>query len=160
MDVQPLKPDDYYEATRHTQIVSVDLILYNSRNEVLVGKRKNAPARGYWFVPGGRVFKFESIRDSVGRISKREVGTKILVSNLEFIGVYDHIYPDNFRDCNHSTHYLAHGFRTIVHQHDISPEIFSNEHSELKWMNVADLLTDENVHEYTKNYFRPGKRSY
>ena len=38
-----------------TPLISIDLIVENEQGEILLGKRTNRPARGYWFVPGGRV---------------------------------------------------------------------------------------------------------
>ncbi|EIB9633284.1 GDP-mannose mannosyl hydrolase, partial [Escherichia coli] len=38
---------------RNTPLISIDLIIQNEKDEYLVGKRNNRPARGFWFVPGG-----------------------------------------------------------------------------------------------------------
>ena len=38
-----------------TPLVAVDLIIENRNKEILLGKRVNRPAQGYWFVPGGRI---------------------------------------------------------------------------------------------------------
>lgn len=36
-----------------TPLVSMDLIVRNKRDQVLLGLRTNRPAQGFWFVPGG-----------------------------------------------------------------------------------------------------------
>ncbi len=41
----------------NTPLISIDLIIQNSQKKILLGKRINRPAQGYWFVPGGRVRK-------------------------------------------------------------------------------------------------------
>ncbi|HGY7193620.1 TPA: NUDIX domain-containing protein, partial [Escherichia coli] len=46
---------------RNTPLISIDLIIQNEKDEYLVGKRNNRPARGFWFVPGGRILKDESL---------------------------------------------------------------------------------------------------
>ena len=158
--VDPLSTDDYYLATRLTQIISVDLIIHGSEREVLVGRRKNAPAKNSWFVPGGRVYKYETMEKAIERISEEELGFKLFKSNMEHVGVYDHIYPDNFVDGDHGTHYLAHGFRAFVDKSQILPEQFQKQHVELKWVSIHQLLENPEVHEYTKNYFRMSKKSY
>ena len=55
-------------------LVSIDLILKDRQGQVLLGKRANRPARGYWFVPGGRIRKNEKIADAISRISRSELG--------------------------------------------------------------------------------------
>lgn len=44
-----------------TPLVSIDLVIENTQGEILLGERKNRPAQGYWFVPGGRILKNESL---------------------------------------------------------------------------------------------------
>jgi colanic acid biosynthesis protein WcaH len=154
----PLSPDDYHTATRLTQIVSVDLVVRGNQ-QILVGRRSNKPAQGTWFVPGGRVYKGERIREAIARISKDELGFVMDPSNLEFLGVYEHVYPDNFRDDTHGTHYVVMAFTGVVDQKNVDPEVFASQHKEMRWMGRDDLLRDPLVHDYTKNYFRQGEKT-
>ena len=48
----------------NTPLVSVDLIVKH-KGKVLLGKRVNKPAQGYWFTLGGRIFKNESIQSAI-----------------------------------------------------------------------------------------------
>jgi len=57
-----------------TPLVSVDLIIENPNKEILLGKRNNRPAQGFWFVPGGRIDKNEEIAGAIKRISTKEIG--------------------------------------------------------------------------------------
>ncbi|TOB15241.1 NUDIX domain-containing protein, partial [Vibrio parahaemolyticus] len=43
-----------------TPLVSIDLIIRNSKRQILLGQRTNRPAQGFWFVPGGRICKDET----------------------------------------------------------------------------------------------------
>lgn len=43
----------------NTPLISIDLIIYNAKSEVLLGKRNNPPAKAHYFVPGGRIYKNE-----------------------------------------------------------------------------------------------------
>ena len=52
-----------------TPLVSIDLIVFNDKDEVLLGYRKNRPARDSWFVPGGKILKDERIHQAFRRIS-------------------------------------------------------------------------------------------
>ena len=65
------------EIIEATPLVSVDLIIRNPFQKVLLGKRTNRPAKGYWFVPGGRILKNETIYQALKRISEVEVGLNL-----------------------------------------------------------------------------------
>ena len=149
----PLSPDDYHTATRLTQLISVDLVTVCNQ-QILVGRRSNKPAVDTWFVPGGRVYKGERIREAIVRDSKEELGFAMNPSNLEFLGVYEHIYPDNFRDDAHGTHYVVMAFTGVVDKQNVDPERFQFQHKEMRWMSRQELLDNPEVHDYTKNYFR------
>ncbi len=49
-----LDDEKFLEIIDLSPLVSIDLIVYNDKNEVLLGKRANRPAKDYWFVPGGK----------------------------------------------------------------------------------------------------------
>jgi colanic acid biosynthesis protein WcaH len=38
-----------------TPLISIDLVVKNTKGEYLLGYRNNRPAQGFWFVPGGRI---------------------------------------------------------------------------------------------------------
>ena len=63
--------NEYLNVIKHTQLISVDLLIKNNKNKYLLGLRNNRPAKNTWFVPGGRVFKTEKFNEAVKRISKR-----------------------------------------------------------------------------------------
>ena len=46
-------------------LVSIDLVVLDREGNVLLGERLNRPAQGYWFVPGGRITKNESLADAL-----------------------------------------------------------------------------------------------
>ena len=56
-----LARDDFAQVLRHTPLVSIDLIVRDRDRRVLLGVRVNRPAQGSWFVPGGRIYKYESL---------------------------------------------------------------------------------------------------
>ena len=136
-----------------TPLVSIDLVIRNPSNKVLLGKRNNRPAMGYWFVPGGRIFKNETINQALKRISEVELGQDLSTKAPSLLGAYDHIYEDNFLNVKGiNTHYVVLAF-VIALQQEI--EVKSDEqHTELKWWEVDKLLQDQTVHQNTKVYFR------
>lgn len=151
-----LSEDDYYTASRLTQIVSVDLLIRDPKGRFLLGKRVNKPARGYWFNPGGRVFLTETVSDAAKRILKDEAGLKWEdATNTKFLGSYHHDYPDNFRDDKHGTHYISMAY--IVDVPTPLPigvsEKMKDQHSEDRWMHLSDLLKSDEVHPFVKYFF-------
>lgn len=143
--------DEFLRIVDATPLVSIDLILRNERGEVLLGQRLNRPAQGTWFVPGGRIRKNERVQEALRRISERELGVPI--DDAKLLGVFDHLYEDNFRGVpDISTHYVVLGFAAQLPS--AAPIIADNQHGELKWWRVEELLPSPSVHENTKAYFR------
>lgn len=135
-----------------TPLVSIDLIIENSTGNILLGKRVNRPAQGYWFVPGGRIRKNEKIADAMLRISSVELGTPIAIEDAQLLGNYNHIYDDNaFGKQGINTHYVVLAYKiALPHNVVITPD---EQHSEFKWWARKDLITASDVHQNTKAYF-------
>ena len=100
-----IPPEEYVDVIKKTQIISTDFLIFNNEGQVLLGKRNNEPAKDTWFVPGGRVRKHELIGDAVKRITKQELGKTL--EKTSDLGVYHHIYPNNFANEDHGTHYVV-----------------------------------------------------
>lgn len=145
-----LSKDIFSTVVQNTPLISIDLIVYNSDGKVLLGKRVNEPALGFWFVPGGRVFKDESLDIAFARTVSEELGLEMQRSDAEFDRVYEHFYDNNVFNTEFSTHYIVLAHKINV---DELPEL-NTQHSEYRWFEVEELLQDENVHKYTKDYFR------
>ncbi|EPV8684695.1 GDP-mannose mannosyl hydrolase [Enterobacter hormaechei] len=135
----------------NTPLISIDLIIFDKTGKALLGQRHNRPAQNCWFVPGGRIFKDESFEDAFKRITEEELGVKLFLSDAEFYGVYEHFYDDNFSGEEFSTHYVVHAYRlTLNPEMLILPQI---QHSDYQWFNHDSLLSNQAVHQFTKNYF-------
>jgi colanic acid biosynthesis protein WcaH len=148
-----LDPGTFLKIVELTPLVSIDLIIYNENGQVLLGYRKNRPARDSWFVPGGKILKDERIPTAIRRISISELGLELDPLLARFKGVFEHLYPDNFTGKEGiSTHYIV-----LAHEFRLPPGARvrgDDQHSELRWWNVAELLAAPDVHENTKGYFR------
>ena len=89
-------PNEIFEIVlENSPLVSVDIILENEKNQFLLGRRRNHPAKGFWFVPGGRIRKGELIIDALKRVALEEVGLIIKDHNSNFLGAFDHIYENS-----------------------------------------------------------------
>jgi colanic acid biosynthesis protein WcaH len=81
--------DEWATVVRSVPIVSVDLVVVHE-GRVALGKRHNEPAKGEWFVPGGRVHKHERLTDAVHRVAEAELGLGVAIERR--LGVYEHFY--------------------------------------------------------------------
>jgi colanic acid biosynthesis protein WcaH len=137
-------------------LVAIDLVLVRQSQEVLLGLRKNRPAQGYWFVPGGRIFKNETVNDALIRVAESELrmGEQVRSGQLspQFIGHFEHFYPDCFAgECMVSTHYVVLAYRVEVST-DFELPLADDQHSAFGWWNIIDALQSPLVHQYTKDY--------
>ncbi len=131
----------------HTPLVSVDLIIKNE-GKVLLGKRVNKPAQGYWFTLGGRVLKNERIQDAITRICNMEIGI-IPPENPRFIGIFEHLYDDSIFD-DVSTHYVNLGYEVEVSGLEDLP---TDQHTAYRWFGLEELMQSDEVHRYVTDYF-------
>jgi colanic acid biosynthesis protein WcaH len=131
-----------------TPLVSIDILLKKD-NKILLGKRINKPAQGYFFSTGGRVNKNEAIDNAMSRIAKNELNIE-LKSIPKFIGVFEHFYDDSIYE-NISTHYV-----NLAYEYETKEilDLPTEQHSEYKWFTIDELLKSKQVHKYVKDYFR------
>lgn len=153
-----LDHQSFIKTIEATPLVSVDLVIVRGGNEVLLGLRNNRPAQHFWFVPGGRILKNETMFTALNRIADNELGLSKKSENSElmptFYGVFEHMYEDCFAgEIGVSTHYvvLAHKIEVPIH---FALPIADAQHAELKWWPIDAALNSDKVHQYTKNYFR------
>ena len=135
----------------HTPLVSIDLIVKNQKKEVLLGRRKNPPAKGFLFVPGGRIFKNETIEKAFRRIALEEIGKEIDIISAKFLRVYEHFYEESIFGKEISTHYIVLAYEVKIDKKLKLPLI---QHKEYYWLTVEELLKRKDVHFYVKNYFK------
>lgn len=151
------KPNHWLDRTQFQQIVaatpliSIDLIVRNERGHILLGRRLNRPAQGFWFVPGGRVRKNERLTDAFWRLTEEELGIAASRDNARFLGTYEHFYADNFSDEDFSTHYVVLGYEMAWQ--GAQDELPLSQHDQYRWCSVNELLKDSSVHQHTKDYF-------
>ncbi len=146
-------PDQVFKTViSSTPLISIDLVVRNNQNQVLLGKRLNAPAKGFWFVPGGRVQKNETLDNAFIRLLREELGIEsgIVREDANFLGVFEHFYSDNVFDDEVDTHYivLVYEFRLDTDELLDFPVI---QHSKYLWFNSK--LVD-NIHIYSQKYFK------
>jgi len=148
-----LSREDYLRVVRDAPLVSLDLIARDPSGLVLLGLRENRPAQGSWFVPGGVIRKDELLDQAFRRISNAELGVPLGRADARLIGIYEHLYPDNFAgQPGFGTHYvvLAHEIRLASRP----PELPLEQHRAYRWVSVEELASDSTVHAYSRAYGR------
>lgn len=150
-NVSWLDKEQFQHIVAATPLISLDLIVRNSQDQVLLGRRLNRPAQGYWFVPGGRVRKDERLNDAFLRLTQEELGFAASRDSARLLGPYEHFYTDNFSGEDFSTHYVVLGYELAWQgQQDALP---ISQHDQYCWFGVDELLQDPSVHQHTKDYF-------
>lgn len=150
-----LSEQNFKTTVASTPLISIDLIVRNTQNNILLGRRVNRPAQGFWFVPGGRVLKDEPLYDAYTRLLKVELGVNKTIS--AFKGVYQHFYDDNFSEEPFTTHYIVLAYEVTIN-HEIT-SLPLDQHNEYRWFSETELLKNDDVHMYTKWYFHKGKQA-
>lgn len=145
-----LDKDIFSCVVEHAPLISIDLIVTNENGQVLLGRRINEPASGFWFVPGGRIFKDESLDAAFSRTVKVELGLHMQRSEAVFDNLYEHFYDNNVFNDSFTTHYVV-----LAHKIKLNKmPLLNNQHSEYRWFDVEEVVNHDNVHRYTKDYFR------
>ena len=112
------------------QIPSVEAIIMKG-DSLLFLRRKNSPAKGEWWFPGGRIRKGETFKETLLREVKEETGLDVEV--IQFIGAYNRIFSDRH---DVTMVFLCRCFDETV--------ILNDEHSEFKFS--KDIPRD--IHPY------------
>jgi len=149
-------PDETFKSViQSTPLISIDLIVRNEQGEVLLGKRVNAPAKGYWFVPGGRVRKNETLDDAFVRLVKEELGIEsgITRADAKFLGVFEHFYDDCVFGNNVSTHYIVLAYNIYINS-KISKLKINKQHKDILFKDVQLLSEVNGTHKYVSLYFK------
>ena len=150
---QWLAAEDFERIVRLTPLVSIDLVVRAPNGRLLVGRRKHEPAKGTFFVPGGRITKNETRAAAFQRLTRDELGVKLEIEQARFLGVYDHFYPTNrFERPGFGTQYVV-----LAYEIKMPLQITSlpnEQHGEYRWLEPDEALRSPEVHPNTQAYLR------
>ena len=153
---QWLPEKQFQLAVEALPLISVDLCLIND-GHMLLGKRNNKPAQGWWFTPGGRIRKGESWNVAFMRIVQEETGlVDVPVVDACLMGVWDHFYDDSAFSQYISTHYvnIPHYYLLDSAKRNelILPCGDGEQHSDWRWSPIEKAVKDVHVHSYVRIY--------
>lgn len=81
--------DEYKKMLENMPVCCVDLVVRRN-SKVLLVFRTNEPAKNKWWLPGGRVYKRETLEQAAVRKVREEAGLKVRV--VRKIGAYETIF--------------------------------------------------------------------
>jgi colanic acid biosynthesis protein WcaH len=147
-----------------TPLVSIDLVVRDSSGRVLLGQRLNRPAQGFWFVPGGRILKNESLAAAFKRLTLNELGIEFKISYARYLGLYEHfyddsIYTDESKSVDVHTHYVVNCFEVVLTSANnlTNDTLPAEQHGAYQWFSEEALMTSDEVHVHSKWYFDKDK---
>jgi len=152
-----LTSEQFSNACSALPLVSIDLVISTADGQLLLGKRNNAPARNFWFTPGGRIRKNEALAAAKSRIAHDELGLPTSVwQRATLMGAWDHFYQDSAFSSEVSTHYvnLPHWLKIDDDERSLLqlPQGPDEQHSIWHWFNPDEIENDEAVHLYARTY--------
>lgn len=144
----------FAKTVQYYPMVAVNIILKNDKQEYLWVKRKNNPAQGEWWVPGGRLFNGETIADGAVAILKNETGItgklvyqspqcfEEIFSTSQWNNDDRHIYPSEIEN----VHYIA--TVVVMTVKNVDEIKLDDQSKEYAWS--KDILSN---HPFLNNYF-------
>lgn len=149
-----LSKDVFLSVVDAAPLVAMDLVVVRGGTEILLGQRINRPALGWWFVPGGRIRKNETMQAALARVAAAELGLDVvsLPAAPVPLGAFEHFYDDCFAgDVGVSTHYVVMG-NLIALPSTVELTVADAQHSSLRWWPLAEAADAPDVHSFTKDY--------
>ncbi|MCG5534302.1 GDP-mannose mannosyl hydrolase [Halorhodospira sp. 9621] len=147
-----LPAETFQQVIAAAPLVSIDLLIHDGAGRYLLGERTNPPAQGWWFVPGGRVRKGESLDEAFRRVTQAELGQTLERADAEFLGVYEHFYSDSALDEQTPTHYVVLAYRSAMTDlPQAAPP--DDQHRQVGWWPAERIRLATDVHPYTQAYF-------
>ena len=151
--VAKLPVGEFLEAVRRMPLVSFDLLVRDEAGRLLLGCRKNEPARRFWFVPGGIIRKGETLEEAFARITRDELGSSMELAEARLQGIYEHFYKENAAGVdNIPTHYIVLAYE--LSWRDSFASLPVDQHEAYDWFFEQEIMDHPRVHAYTKAYCR------
>ena len=126
----------------------VGMMILNSSNEILVGRRLDHPS-GYWQMPQGGIDQNENPQEAVWREMMEEIGTNkvnLYKKSNQWINydipqeTLDHL-PWGKKYIGQTQKWFI--FKFTGEEKDINVETENPEFSEWKWMNTSNLVNND-----------------
>lgn len=133
-----IEQSDYDRIMECMPIPCVDVVLVHKGSALMV-KRENRPAKGEWWLPGGRIQKGESLAEAACRKIEEEAGCAVKLGGIIHVG--DTVFDDG--PTRVAVHTINICFAGAV---DEMPTgiVLDSQHHVYQWVNVIP----DSVHPY------------
>lgn len=138
-------PDELYRKIRQVMpIPCVDLLVTDLQGRILLVRRKNEPAAGQWWFPGGRVHYLETREKAALRKLREECGIEAL--GVEAMGTFDVILESS------TSAWRSHGITTLFHVRIGGPRAvrLDEQSADADWR-VPEEWLRENLHGFVRD---------
>jgi len=150
MSIPAIPRTEWLQVVEKAPLVSIDLIVRDPENRVLLGWRCNEPAKDSWFTLGVAIRKGETLDAAFARLTISEFGVAATRQEARFVGLYEHVFKTNFMLApGIGTHYVVLAYELRLPHGRVTADA---QHAELRWFTVAELMADARVHPLVKQY--------
>lgn len=136
-----IKESLYKKIQEVLPICCVDIVILNKKKQFLLLKRNNEPAKGLWWIPGGRILKGELIEKAVLRKAKEETGLDVKIKKM--MGVKETIFKKGV--FGKSVHTINIIFLVLAKKDNVKMD---KQNSEYKWF----AKIEKSFHPYIKQF--------
>lgn|SRR3989338_7539970 len=136
---------EYNKIISNVPICCVDLVIAY-KGKVLLVYRNGPFFKNKWFVPGGRIYKNETIEEAVKRKAFEETGLKVKI--IKQLGVYQAFEENEDSKEINGFHTIGIGF--LVEPVSLSEIKLDETSSAFKWIS----LIEDDLHEYNKRILK------
>ena len=150
MNSRKIPQNLYKKIVENIPFCCVDMVVH-CKGLVLLLKRKNKPARGVWWLPGGRIYKNETLEHAALRKVYEETGIKSRIKKR--IGVYETLFRKGpFKDLKTGIHTVNICFlvEPVSRNVDVRGLKGNVDYTEYKWISKLE----RNMHWYTKKVIK------
>lgn len=145
---KPITPAMFRIILAVIPIAAVNIIIIKD-DRILLERRLNEPAKGYWFTPGGIILKGETVVEAAIRVCREETGLTVELDRL--LGVFDEYYDKG---------YFTENIQAVLICYVASPlsgELKTDWQSDdIQWFPISSLpeMTGETVKKMIEQYKR------
>ena len=134
-------PEELYKQIVDTMPIPCVDIVISHENKVLLVHRKEEPAKGKWWVAGGRIHKNESLVDATLRKVRDETGLEVeVIKKLDF---YEYTCDKSQQNSKTGSHSIIVGFHVRVKN---PKEVVVDEtSSDYRWISRIEKDLDHHV---------------
>ncbi len=131
-------------------------MVQNAAGDILLGECLNRSAQGFWFAPGGRIQKNESLDAAFRRLTFGELGRAFERSTARLLDIYGHFYADSVfgaADADPDSHYVVLGYHLHVPA-DLPLAPPAEQHDSYRWWPMAEMQASSGVHDNSRAYLQ------